>query len=127
VVYRDAVAGELDYWKCADRKEFEDTFLSHYGQRLALADLPAGIQAPGLAYVNSISTRTICMLGRTPQGPVIVLIDRAEQDRGATVSPESGLHVHRRRVGTLVLLEVSPFEHPALLEYLELPEGDGAS
>ena len=59
--------------------------------------------------------------------PVIVFIDRVERDSGQTVDETSGLNLFNRRLGLLVLYELSPLEKPALLELFYDPNADPAS
>lgn len=123
--YNDWVAeGFRPMWVCADDQEFIDTFRAAYHQGLLLGTLPPGTTALGLSYCNNISARTTCLLADTDGTPVVVFVDRVEADHPQP-QPE-GLYLHRRRIGRLVLYELSPLEHPAVLPWFINPDDGGS-
>ena len=126
VVYADAVAIDMKpEWTCDTVPEFADSIRNHFGQAAVIPfDLPDGMAALGLAYGNSISRRTVCLLAEVNDEPVIVFIDRVEADSGQTIEESSGLTLFSRRIGRLVLYELSPLEKPALLELFYDPDAD---
>ena len=122
--YNDWVADGFEpMWVCADDREFIDTFRLAYHQGLLLGELPPGTTSLGLSYCNSISKRTTCLLATVDGTPLVVFIDRVELDRPQP-QPE-GLHLHRRRIGKLVLYELSSVEQPAMLPWFENPDAPG--
>ncbi len=122
-VYLDTVAeGFLPLWVCADDREFAQTFRAVHYQGLVLGELPPGTTALGLAYSNSLTPRTTCVLAAVGDERVMVFVDRIERDRPQT-APE-GMHLHRRQIDRLVLYELSPLEEPALLPWFRNPDGD---
>jgi len=122
-LYQDKIAdGGRPDWVCDDDAEFRRAFLGQYGQALQLEPLPEGVVAAGLCYANTISERTMMVLARVEDRPVIVFVDRLDHDAGQSLPPDAGLHLHRAVVGRLVLYEVSPLERPALLEHFFVPE-----
>ena len=126
VVYADAVANNMEpEWTCDNELEFADSIRDHFGQAAVFSfELPDGMAALGLAYCNSISRRTVYLLAEVNDEPVIVFIDRVERDSGPTVDETSGLNLFSRRLGLLVLYELSPLEKPALLQLFFDPDAD---
>ncbi len=126
VVYADSVANDMEpEWTCDTESEFADSIRNHFGQAAVIPfELPDGTAALGLAYCNSISKRTVYLLAEVNNEPVIVFIDRVETDSGQTIEESSGLNLFSRRIGRLVLYELSPLEKPALLELFYDPDAD---
>ncbi len=129
MVYNDSVAnGMKPEWTCDNELEFAVSIRNHFGQAAVIPfELPDGTAALGLAYCNSISRRTVYLLAEVNGEPVIVFIDRVEADQGPTVDESSGLNLFKRRIGRLVLYELSPLEKPALLELFYDPDADSTS
>ncbi len=129
VVYADSVANDMEpEWTCDTESEFADSIRSHFGQAAVFSfELPDGMAALGLAYCNSISRRTVYLLAEVNDEPVIVFIDRVEADPGQTVDESSGLNLFNRRLGLLVLYELSPLEEPTLLQLFYDPDTDRVS
>ncbi|MCH8212041.1 MAG: hypothetical protein IIB99_11815 [Planctomycetes bacterium] len=129
IVYADSVANDMEpEWTCDTESEFADSIRSHFGQAAVIPfELPDGIAALGLAYCNSISRRTVYLLAEVNDEPVVVFIDRVEADPGQTVDETSGLNLFNRRLGLLVLYELSPLEKPALLQLFYDPDTDRVS
>jgi hypothetical protein len=76
----------------------------------------------GLAYCHSITRDTVCMVGSADAtSRIVVFIDRLEKDTQPVLPAESGLHLFRRELGQLVLYEVSPKDHPILLDWFYIP------
>ena len=127
-VYRDKLAdGYKPDWVCKDDQEFQRAFQRRLGQRVLLAAAPAGITAGGLGYCNSITELTMYLLGRVEGREVIVFVDRAKFDSHPSLSPGSNLRLFRRELGDLVLYELSPLDHPALLDLLYIANGQQES
>ncbi len=128
MVYADAVANDMKpEWTCDTEPEFADSIRDHFGQAAVIPfELPDGMAALGLAYGNSISRRTVYLLAEVNDEPVIVFIDRVEADSGQTIEESSGLNLFSRRIGRLVLYELSPLEKPALLELFYDPDADSS-
>ena len=75
----------------------------------------------GLAYPNTITPRTIALLARVHSEEVVVFVDRVRADPGQSLPQGSGLNLHRRRVGKLVLYELSRLDRPFLLDLFYQP------
>ncbi len=125
-IYQDEITSGFEpAWVCKDDQEFSDTFFDLYRQRLLLKPLPEGVAALGLAYGNSISQRTTYLLAEAENEPIVVFIDRAERDAGQSIESDTGLHLFERRIGDLILYELSPFTEPRLLESFYDPAAIG--
>ena len=117
-------------WTCRDDAEFALTFFDQFGQMLSMnPPLPDHTLALGLEYYDILSHKTIGMLARVSEQPVMIFIDRLENDKQAVPPIEDGMHIFRRELGDLVLYEVTPLDHPGLLNHLrrptEIPKGEG--
>ncbi len=123
MVYRDEVqAGFRADWECKSEKEFAGTFWKRFGQGLLLAQLPQGVQSLGLSYCNTLSKKTVTLLALVHGEKVIVFVDRPSKYQEEGVSPASGLHLYRQELGRLILFELSPLDHPHLLELFYDPQ-----
>jgi hypothetical protein len=123
-IYQTTLAqGFKPKWVCDNAEEFASTFQKRQGQPLLLAALPAGTKMEGLTYVGGLSRYTTTMLARTDGKPVMVFVDRADADpHPAEPAAKTGLHLFRKQLGSLVLYEISPLDHPAVMDYLELAD-----
>ena len=110
-------------WVCDDPHEFASTFQTRQGQALLLADMPPGTKMAGLAYFGGLSRYTTAMLARVNGKPVLVFVDKASADtHPAEPSAKSGLHLFRKELGPLVIYELTPLDHPSVMDYLYLSE-----
>jgi hypothetical protein len=109
-------------WVCRNDSEFTDIFRRRLGQSLLLATAPPGVTAGGICYRDTITRKTVAVLGRAREQPVMVFVDRLEADSHPSLPPESGLHLFRAEVGRLVLYEVSPLSKPHLLSLFYDPD-----
>jgi hypothetical protein len=119
-IYANRVAeGFHPKWVCDDPHEFASTFLTRQGQGLLLAAMPPEMKMEGLAYLGGISRYSTAMLARVDGRPVLVFVDKASNDtHPAEPSAKSGLHLFRKELGPLVLYEVTPLDHPRVMDYL---------
>lgn len=120
-VYQECVdEGFMPYWVCDDETTFANTFENRQGVRLKLAQLPPSQQMVGLSYLPALSRESTSMLALVDEQPVIVFVDRIENDwKPATGSfPKAGLNVTRTEKNGLVLYEVSPVENSDVINSL---------
>ncbi len=123
--YRHTVdSGFKEEWVCSDDAVFAMVFKDAFGQMLSMnLPLPAGVDAKGLNFFNIYSKQTIGVLALVEGEPVMVFVDRLEnEDNEPPPQPDAGLHVFRRELGSLVLFEVTPLDEPALVEHLTAPD-----
>lgn len=112
-------------WRCETDEEFASTYRTQLGQALVLGQLPADIQMLGLSYSPAFSYNTIALLARVEGQPVIVYADRVESVEGVSVRfSDPAVHVFQRRVGDLVLYEVTEQDRPSILGAMLIPEGE---
>lgn len=111
-------------WVCDSDTEFEGVFAGRFNQPLLFKEPPGEPTMAGLAYCHTITRDTVCMVGSADANTrVLVLIDRLERDNHPTLDASAGLHLFRRELGKLVLYEISPKDHPTLLEWFYIPDG----
>jgi len=110
-IYRECVdQGFRPYWVCDDEVTFANTFEKRQGVKLKLAEMPSTQRMVGLSYLVGLSRNSTSMLAMVDEHPVIVFIDRIENDWGPPTGefPEKGLSVRRTVKKGLVMYEVSP-------------------
>jgi hypothetical protein len=115
---------------CTSDAEFTRAVDTRFGQGLLLASSP-DVQLVGWAYSDNykgitLSRQALILMAKVRGEPVIVLMDQSRHDRPQIAKPESGLHVHRAEVGSLVLYEVSTFDAPQLIGGAYDPAKPGA-
>lgn len=124
--YRQVVdEGFKPMWRCETDQEFAETFGYQLGQPLVLGSLPAGVEAIGLSYTPAISFDTIALLALVDGRRVIVFVDHSravDNTQPELTGPD--LHLFQRRLGDLVLYEVSPLDTPKVLGFLNIPDED---
>ena len=121
--YRDAVeSGFKPKWVCKTDKEFADTFRKRFRQPLLLASGTDTVAALGLGYANCLTPRTVTLLARVQDKPVVVFVDKQEKDTHPELPPNSGLNLVRKELGRLVLYEASPLAEPHVLDLFYMPE-----
>lgn len=121
--YRDAVESDMKpEWVCETDKEFAETFRYRFRQPLLLASGSDTVAALGLGYANCLTRRTVTLLARVQGKPVVVFVDKLKKDTHPKLPPNSGLHIHRKELGMLVLYEVSPLPEPHVLDLFFVPE-----
>lgn len=107
-------AGFSADWRCDTQEEFADAFAERLDQKLMLAELPDAAEALGFSYCNCLTPRTVSLMATVGDAPVMVFVDRVERDQPQR-RPD-GLSLYRRRIGRLVLYELSPLDHPAVIQ-----------
>jgi hypothetical protein len=107
-------------WVCEDDHVFASTFKERQGQGLLLATMPPGSGMVGLAYCGGMSRYTTTMLARVDDQPVMVFVDRKENQEEDVIppGPDSGLHLFHKELGNLVLYEVTPFDRARVMDFL---------
>jgi hypothetical protein len=85
--------------------------------------MPAGTMMEGLHYLGGLSRYTTAMLARVNGKPVLVFVDKSSNDtHPAEPTAKSGLHLFRKELGPLVLYELTPLDHPSVMDYLYLSD-----
>lgn len=110
-------------WICRDDAEFREAFARRLGAGLVPRLGAPGIALTGIAFTPSLSPRTVAILGRVGDVPVLVLVDRLERDP-APAPPPAPLRHHRIEVGPLVLYEISALPTAMIAPGLALDDPD---
>ncbi|MGD9688625.1 MAG: anti-sigma factor [Phycisphaerales bacterium] len=112
---------------CTTDEEFNAAVTRRLGSGLLVAHAP-DIELLGWAYGNDylgqiVGPKTLVLMCKLDQKEhVIVLMDQASSDRTLTLPPDSGLNIFRRRVGPLVLYEVTPLDEQRVLPHAYEPK-----
>jgi len=115
------IVGGWQVWRVVGPGAGAPAAYRHQPWRSLEADTPPRFEAVGLLYCNSITPRTIGVLVRVEDQPVIVFVDRVERDTGQPHVSE-GLNVFRRQIGRLVLYELSPLAEPSVIPLFHDPD-----
>lgn len=121
-VYQHSVKGRFKpAWKCEDNEQFANFVSERFGQPLVLATLPAGVEALGWSYSNSLSTKSAHILCKSGETRFLVFVDRTEnvQEKAVVVPPDSKMF--RREIGALSAIEITPIDRPTLIDFLQQP------
>ena len=118
-------------WVCEKPREFAETFQERQKQPLLLAKMPEGIRMVGLSYLKGLQQSSTSMLARVREQPVIVWVERADDDRTVPKpAPSTGLNLIQEYRGDLVFYELTPHGEAEVIDYFyeieELPPADAA-
>ena len=111
-------------WVCEDDAEFARAFVEHFQVPLLLSSLPGDVEALGLAYAHVLSSETIYLLARVEDDPVLVFVDRMEARGGRPLESPAELHLFSKRLGDLILYELTPRQEARLLDAFTVPPRD---
>ncbi len=111
---------------CTTDEAFAKAVRDQFGQAL-VARAADGLALLGWAYGNQyegrvVGFRSLVLLTRVDGEPVVVLMDRASEDRSLSVPAGSGLRLFRKRIGDLVCYEITPREKARVLDLLYDPD-----
>jgi hypothetical protein len=109
--------GFVPDWRCEDDAEFREAFKGQLGQALSMREA-AGVTALGVGYCHTLSPGTMYVLTQVAGSPVIVFVDTEQAVPETRPAAGDGLYLHEGRAGGLVLLELSPFDRPQVLDLL---------
>jgi anti-sigma-K factor RskA len=119
-IYQNAVdCGFEPTYECREADRFAATFQQRQGIPLQLAALPAGTRMLGLSYVHGLSRKTTAMLCDVDGKPVVVFVDRVENDQPRVAETPEGLHIFRHERDGLVFYEVTPHDKARVMHLLE--------
>jgi hypothetical protein len=123
VLYREQVTkGFKPDWVCNDQREFASYFAGRLGQPLMIHDAPAGAAMLGLSYTGGVTPSSMGMLGTANGKSVLVVVDQVSNDAKAQMKQPGDLKLFKRKIGSLMLYEITPLEEPKLLEMFYQPE-----
>jgi len=113
--------------ECRTDQQFIEWMRNNHDTEVLIPASTPGIELVGWDYKRALTTRTSVLLARvrpdadTPGVEVIVLIDDRTEARRLFAPEGSGLHVHRRTLGSVVLYEVTPLDRPRLIGHARVP------
>lgn len=121
--YRVTVAsGFVPEEVCTSDDEFGRWVASRYpGASLFPAPDRGGVEFVGWSYGTALGPYSALLLARAEGEEILVAMNRKEQ---AAATPPAlprlpaGLHVYPRIIGKMALYEVSPLDHPVVIEVL---------
>jgi hypothetical protein len=107
-------------WRCENDAEFKRLLDTKLGENFTI-DETKGVHVVGWAYGQDykqypLSKDTLILINKIENDHSIILIDRADKARTLKVPASTGLHIYERKVGGLVLYEVTPRTHPDVLD-----------
>jgi hypothetical protein len=109
-------------WVCESDQQTIDLFQKQLGQAMVLKSPPPDVRALGWNYASILSPATIVLLAEAGPEHVMLFIDRKEQDNPSLMHQGcSGLNVHRKEVGDLVVYEFSRIAQPRVMDLLVQP------
>lgn len=124
---RTLAAGFQPAEVCTTDGEFRRWVWEKYQAGLAPGPDRGGVEFVGWSYSTVLGPYTALLLARADGREVLVVMDRKEQ---AAAFPPSlprlpGLRVFKREIGKLAFFEVTPLDHPAVIEVLREAEPPG--
>jgi len=116
-LYRQTVAaGFKPDSVCTTDQEFMGWCRSYLRQAMMPTSRPDGVEYVGWSRVTVLSPGTPILLAKVGEDPVLVVMERVDRQ---TVEPgriaDKQLHAFRRRIGDVVLVEVTPKDHEVIL------------
>ena len=125
MLFEDTVErGFKPYYVCDEPDRFAQQFQDRQGTPLRLLPMPEKQRMVGIAYLGGISREATAMLGLVDEQPVLVFVDRFANDnekmRQQVGKTTDGYYVSRVSKDGLVFYEVSSFETPQFVDYLEI-------
>lgn len=120
--YQQLIAdGFTPAWRCETDEEFAQTYGYQIGVPVVLTELPAGTEALGLSYIPAISFDTIALLATVDGQQVVVFGDHVRATSEDTPKlTDTSLNLFQRRIGDLVLYEITPLDTPRVLDHFLL-------
>lgn len=119
-LYREVVAaGFKPETVCTDDAEFANWCRGYFRQVISPSSHPAGLELVGWNTTTTIGPVTGVLLARVDGEPVIVVMNRSDrQNVRPPVEARDSLHIFRRRLGDVVLYEVTPKSQETVLPNL---------
>ena len=109
-------------WVCENDQQTIDLFRKHFDQPMVVRSSKPEVKALGWNYVSLLSPTTLVLLAEAGPEHVMLFIDRKTLDDPALMHQGcSGLNVHRKEVGDLVVYEFSRLPEPQVMDALVPP------
>lgn len=107
-------------WVCPP-EVFRVTFAYRLGQPVLMTETPR-VRMLGLAYSNTLTPFTVNVMAKVDGQGVIVYADKADAAPPQRRCDGSGLRLFERRLGPLILYELTPLDEPHVLDLLYIPQ-----
>lgn len=104
---------------CTTDDAFASWTGSVMGQSLVPVNLPASVQLLGWTRTNTFSSYTGLLLARVNNQEVLVVMDRTPAADSATLRSSNGLHFFKHQVAAVRLIEITPLDHPTIINTLQ--------
>lgn len=118
---RQEAAGFIPDWKCENDAEFAAVTNDRFGQPL-LVKPASGVEVAGWTYRAPVfSDNTAVLLAKVNGRDVMVAVDASGHDRRVRTKAGSTLNLFKRRIGRVVLCEITPADEPGILPLFYVP------
>jgi hypothetical protein len=126
-IYKDPVSARALPSGCNGESENVESICTDvFSGKVKVSRLPAGVQIIGMSVEPVFSKYTYVIRARVDSREVIVFIqDSVSADKSAVEKARKNggeLHVFPRESNGTLLIELSPFDKPRLLDFLEIPQ-----
>lgn len=110
-------------WICKDDAEFAIAFYHKLQRAMVLKPVPGNVKPLGMSYARVLSENSVFLLVEIDGKRVIVFTDIVEAPvTYLKLEGRDDLHLHHREVDGVHLYELSPFDTPRAMDYLERRE-----
>ncbi len=121
VVEPTAADGFTPEWICRTDAESLATPRGYFGQGFTVRGLPSDRVALGWSYLPRARGKTAYLLAEVRGERVLIFFGREPLLRRFELDPPDGMQVFRGEVGGVQVLEVSPLDEPAFIEFFVVP------
>jgi hypothetical protein len=119
-LYRETVASGFKPGSvCTTDEEFANWCQSYLNQPIYPKGVPTGVEFLGWNVAPTFGPRTSVLLARVDSAPVLVVMSRVDRQKVTPkLDPNCSLHLFERRIGDVVLYEVTPKDQQVILPAL---------
>jgi hypothetical protein len=130
IYHSEVAAGFVPREVCTDAAQFAGWTKEHYGQALYPAPeaARAGVTLVGWSYGVAVTNYSGVLLARVDGTPVVVVVDKSGSEGLLRLAApgDASLRSFRRRIGDLVLYEVTPLPEARVLPFISDVDGGHA-
>lgn len=106
---------------CTTPQEFATWTHAALQQAMTPGALPASVHLVGWDYAPELQYYTCVLIAQTESTHILVTLDRLDQEK-VTIPPRTTaghLHIYERILGDVRLREITPFDQPRIIPFLE--------
>jgi hypothetical protein len=106
---------------CTTPEEFATWTHAALQQAMTPGALPASVQLIGWDYAPEMQYYTCVLIAQTESTHILVTLDRLDREE-VTIPPRTqagNLHIYERILGDVRLREITPFDQPRIIPFLE--------